>query len=886
MNYTFFIIRKAILCVLVLLSATVVQALHIKGGWMSYKYLGKDGSGNLMYEFTVKVFRDCGVQSPGQNDNIINITLFRNSDNSRLESAFAANLVQNSRLQKTTFSPCISPVPDVCYVVLEYRGNVTVAPSARGYTAAFQRCCRINGIVNVAQPSNNLGNTYSIQLPGNQDGDKYLENSSPIFAVKDTAVVCFNSSLVLDFSATDPDGDSLVYEFGPALSGASSGSPAPPLANLPINASLPYIEGFSPNNPFGTQMVLNTSTGIITGISPRTTGEYVVSVTVKEYRDGRFIASTRKELHVNVANCSIPDADLPKELVNCDNFEVAFENRSFSPIINSYYWELGVPGQAGNITDVTRPVFVYPDTGTYTVKLVVNRGQACTDSANMLVKIYPGFNPGFTYNGSCFSNPFVFTDTTSARYGAVNSWRWDFGNTAANNDTSIIRNPAYTFPTPGTYTVKLQSTSTKGCNKTVEVPVQVLDKPLLELPFKDTLICSIDTLQLIAQGTGIFSWSPSTGRILNANTATPLVYPLATTSYVVSLDDRGCLAKDTLTVHVLDFITVDAGNDTTICLGDTISLKPITAGLSFTWSPANTLNNTNTRNPLATPQAATTTYVVVANLGKCQDTDSVRISTVPYPVSYAGPDSTICFGADLVLRGNGNGNRVQWVPSIGLSAPDSLVTIAAPPQTTTYTLHVFNNQGCPKPGLSSVVVTVNPKIVVNAGNDTTIVFGQPLRLHATSNAPINTWSPSLGLSNVNILNPILTLTRSVVPAGTDSIVLKIFSTTPQGCNSEDDLTVRIFSTGPAIFVPTAFTPNGDGLNDNIRPVLAGVERLDFFRIFNRYGQLVFESKQPEASWDGTLKGKTQSSGTFVYQVQAIDYTGEVLKQNGSFILIR
>jgi gliding motility-associated-like protein len=87
-------------------------------------------------------------------------------------------------------------------------------------------------------------------------------------------------------------------------------------------------------------------------------------------------------------------------------------------------------------------------------------------------------------------------------------------------------------------------------------------------------------------------------------------------------------------------------------------------------------------------------------------------------------------------------------------------------------------------------------------------------------------------------------------------------------------------------VPTAFTPNGDGLNDYIRPILAGVERLEYFRIFNRYGQLVFESKFPEAAWNGVLKGKAQGSGTFVYQVQAIDYTGEVLKQSGTFLLIR
>ena len=158
-------------CLLVLLLATGAQALHIKGGWMSYKFLGKDGAGNFQYEVTVKVYRDCGVQSPGQNDNIVNISVFSNATNTKAAPVFVAGQVNNYTLRKSSFSPCISPRPDVCYVILEYRGTITVAPLAQGYTLAFQRCCRIDGIVNVVPPSNNLGNTYSIQLPGNQWGD-------------------------------------------------------------------------------------------------------------------------------------------------------------------------------------------------------------------------------------------------------------------------------------------------------------------------------------------------------------------------------------------------------------------------------------------------------------------------------------------------------------------------------------------------------------------------------------------------------------------------------------------------------------------------------------------------------------------------------------------
>lgn len=851
---------------------------------MSYRYIGKTASGDLEYEFTVKVFRDCGTQSPGQNDGLINISVFNNADNSRY-ARFIASMSRTYTLRKSEFSPCIVPVPDVCYVVLEYKGQVTLKPSAAGYSAAFQRCCRINGIVNVTQPSNNLGNTYFIKLPGTAIDSTNVQNSSPIFVEKDTAVVCFNSNFQLDYSASDPDGDSLVYEFAPALSGASTTLPNPVDADPPPYNSLPYVNPYSLENPFGTGVKLDAATGIITGTSPSATGEYVLAVLIKEYRGNKLIAETRKELHVNVANCSVPDADLPQEIINCDSFAVQFENRSFSAAINSYYWDFGAPTVPGNITDLTRPTFVYADTGTYTAKLVVNRGQACSDSAQVKVKIYPGFKPGFIADGSCFSNPFQFRDTSYTRYGTINSWRWDFGVTAMTNDTSLLKNPIFTYPNPGTYPVTLSATNTKGCAKTINVPVLVLDRPLLTLPFKDTLICSIDSLRLRATGTGIFSWTPSTGRIINAATASPIVFPLRTTTYTVQLNDRGCIATDSVKVNVLDFISVDAGRDTTICLTDSVTLRPVTEGLSFRWTPAASLNNAGIKNPKAAP-SGTTTYTVIANLGKCQDTDSVKITTVPYPQSIVGPDTSICFGTSAILRGISNGNLPQWSPTTWVSNPNALITEVKPLQTTTYSLLVFDNKGCPKPGIDTIRVTVIPNVNVFAGNDTSVVFGQPLQFSSTSNVTSNTWSPATGLSSSNMLNPVLTLKQGDFAPGTDFVVYRLTGSTPEGCRAVDDITIRIFSTGPSIFVPNAFTPNQDGLNDRIRPILAGIRQLEFFRVFNRYGQIVFESRETESAWDGNINGKPQGSGTFVYQVQAVDFEGKLLKQSGTFTLIR
>jgi gliding motility-associated-like protein len=107
-----------------------------------------------------------------------------------------------------------------------------------------------------------------------------------------------------------------------------------------------------------------------------------------------------------------------------------------------------------------------------------------------------------------------------------------------------------------------------------------------------------------------------------------------------------------------------------------------------------------------------------------------------------------------------------------------------------------------------------------------------------------------------------------------------------GCTGTDTVTVKIFKTGADIFMPSAFTPNSDGRNDVIRPVMAGIAQLVFFRVYNRWGQLVFSTSEVHKGWDGMIGGAKQSSQNFVYMVQAVDYTGKTIVKRGSFVLIR
>jgi gliding motility-associated-like protein len=179
-----------------------------------------------------------------------------------------------------------------------------------------------------------------------------------------------------------------------------------------------------------------------------------------------------------------------------------------------------------------------------------------------------------------------------------------------------------------------------------------------------------------------------------------------------------------------------------------------------------------------------------------------------------------------------------------------------------------------------VVITVNPEVFAFAGRDTAIVVGQPLQLNATGGEAY-TWSPPTGLSNTTINNPVGSYDGSI-----DSIRYTVNVKDAIGCSDESTMLVKIFKTAPRVFVPTAFTPNGDGKNDVVKPIAVGLTRIEYFRVYNRWGQLVFETTTNGKGWDGKIKGMLQGSETFAWIVKGQDFTGKTVFEKGTVTLIR
>ena len=324
-----------------------------------------------------------------------------------------------------------------------------------------------------------------------------------------------------------------------------------------------------------------------------------------------------------------------------------------------------------------------------------------------------------------------------------------------------------------------------------------------------------------------------------------------------------------------------------VCIGTTRKYHVNNPGVpsTYTWT-INGITQSTTSNEITitwnTPGVFQLTVTEHANNGCDGDPRSGLVYVSGPPVADAGRDFTICYGTTATLNGSG-GTIYHWTPATYLSNSGIASPVAAPPLAGTYiyALDVTNAFGCKSIKTDSVVLTVLPPVKVFAGNDTIITLNQPLQLNATelSHAGIVSWSwsPSFGLNNPNIQGPVARLTQETTYIVTGR--------SAEGCIGRDDIRVQVFAKAD-LYVPTAFTPNGDGRNDFAVVIPAGIRELRFFRIFNRWGDLVFSTSNAAKGWDGNLRGIKQNGDVFVWEAEGVDFTGRVIFKKGTVALIR
>ena len=878
-----------------------VEAKHLKGGWIQYEYLGPGSTPNTSsYRITVRQYLACN-STVGQIDAQIYLGIFDASNDSLIEDLTIDSVYNGSvMLNKVSYNPCIDPQPAVCYLINKYVATVDLPNNAAGYILAVQRCCRIDGIINVNN-SGQVGVTYYNTIPGGN----YRNCNSPSFVQKDTVLVCYNAPFTFDFSATDTatafaPADSVSYIFCNGLNGASASNPGPTTPSNPPFQSIPYNSPmYGGSYPMGSTVTIDSVTGIISGIAPATSGDYVVAVCAQQFREGVWIGSTKKEIHITVADCSLQAAQLKPAYINCDNFTFSFFNESTNSQILNYMWYFNDSLSLASLdTSLSpTPTHIYSDTGRYNLELVVTASGGCVDSAKSIVKVYPGFQAGFKISGSCIHTPYTFIDTSYSKYGTINSWNWNLGEPTVATDTFSIPDPIYTYPTVGQKKVKLTVSNTNGCIDSTTQVLNVRANPVI-IHTPDTLICNTDTLQLFASevnptGNETYSWMPADS-IINPTSPNPLVHPTDTAVFYITLTDEGCSSTDSVIVSTLHSVNVKANPDTSICKTDSIRLYAAsndTNNGDFIWTSSTGEKVDVGTNPVVKPLQNTTYYILVNLDNRCFAKDTTSVNVYPYPYAYAGANDSICYGGSIQLNARITGSSYTWSPTYSLSDSSSLAPIAMPDSTTNYILKVFNTGAnvCPKPVSDTVTIAVIPKITLSAGDDTVVVANEPLQLNATGNVDsLNAdfiWTTLYGstyLTNDFIYNPIAT-----VPLGVDSMtyIVEAILKNPKQCSAFDTMKVLVYQTPPEIFVPTAFTPDA-GINNIEKPIPVGILHLDFFNIYNRYGQLLYTTSQIGQGWDGTFNGVPQPPGTYVFVAQGVDYLGKTIGNKGTVVLIR
>ena len=461
-------------------------------------------------------------------------------------------------------------------------------------------------------------------------------------------------------------------------------------------------------------------------------------------------------------------------------------------------------------------------TTTYTA-IVSNTG-SCPDSAFVIITIN---NTLVTDAGP---NDTICKGQTATLNGSGgSSYLWNTGATTSFITISPSSTTSYTI-----------TSSLGNCTATDSAKVIVYAFPTVDAGLNDT-ICKGQTATLNGSGSSSYLWN--TG----ATTASINVSPSTTSSYTVTTYNGICAAVDSAKVVVYATPIANAGLDETICKGQTATLNG-SGGGSYLWS------NGATSSSISISPSSTTSYTVTTSLGNCTATDSAKVIVYAVPIADAGFNDTICEGQITTLNGNG-GSSYLW----NTGETSSSISVS-PSSNTSYTITAYNSI-CFSVDSAKVIVYALP--TADAGSNTTIEMGSSTTLSANGGSSY-LWSPSGGLSCITCSNPVAS---------------------PQA-TTEYCVTVIVDTICGEVFVPTAFSPNKDGGNDSL--CLYGttcVKEIDF-KIYNRWGEKIFETNNPKMCWDGIYQGQELNEGIYIYRFNATLYNDRVIIKRGNLTLIK
>lgn len=759
---------------------------------MTYECLGGNN-----YRFTMVLYKDCLDPASPDFDRPGYFQVF-NADNNSLYNTETVD-PSNEGNVVPVLSGCIENLPAFCTKVATYTFTINLPNNNNGYIIAYERCCRNGGVINLDN-SGSTGTAIFVKLTKQA---MQLCNKAPVFQMDPPNFVCINSTLDIDFSATDPDGDRLVYSLCAPYTAGDQNNPTPPTSgpiNYPPFDVVAYYPGYSFIQPLGAGSLISIDslTGKISGI-PKTQGLFTIAVCVKEYRGATLLSETIRDFQINVQNCAVKEAhptppDDPKKasvkindstFVVCNGKSVQFTNPGSTNV--TYYWNFGDPTTLADTSLLGTPTYTYPDTGLYKVKLVIDRGKACTDSGYVYVKVYDPLQLKPTFTPVCTGTAMQFRDSSISAYNDVNSWKWKFTIV----DSALTKNAAFAFAAAGNYNVSLFVGTTKGCLVQKDTVVTVYAKP--NANFTSNNLCyrhntAFTDASTVSSGTITrYYWNFGDGGTdtLKNTSHTYTTFDSFPVQHIVT-SNFGC--RDTIMKKIKMDDTVRISYTTapaSLCEKAPITFSNTSTGgnaSGYQWIINNGAPVANQTNTTVTFNSAGTYPVKLISTNRCgNDTlnSSIKISTDPSV--NLGPDVLVCHNAPRTITAAGSYDSLRW------STNQTTSSIQIDGKTSPIVVTVYNG-GC----FAKDTINAQQQVITPSFSNAYLCFNKPVLFNNTStvnNGSIASydWHYGDGNTDVNVTNPTHTYTAF------NNYTVQLIATSTIGCKDTAQKTLSMDS---------------------------------------------------------------------------------------------
>ncbi len=573
----------------------------------------------------------------------------------------------------------------------------------------------------------------------------------------------------------------------------------------------------------------------------------------------------------------------PSEI--CTDEDVTFNVTSFNS--TKYLWDFSDGVIKTTTSSTTSHVYDVP--GYYMPKLILIDTAGCEVaivSPDTLTVKGVKARIGLEDHLFCDSAAIQFNDSSIIHNDLPSQYQWSFGDGSFSNQPD----PFHVYNTAGSYIVQLKITTIEGCvdSTTIETPITIVNSPQISIT-SNSAVCLNDSIlfngTVIQSDNSILTWNWNFG---NGNTSVnqnPEETYTSDGSFLVTAvatNSSGCTDTAVTNILVHPLPNVKAGTDTMICRGQTFTLQP-TGAVTYEWQNHPTLIVSGS-SAMATPVFNTTYHLKGTSLDGCVDTDSITINVVqPSNVEVSQNDS-LCAGNSIQLTANGAA-KYNWFPSTGLSNSTISNPVANPSATTTYMVIGADLMNC-FTDTAYVKLSVFPIPQFNIIDDVlTIPAGSSATINTTSSPDITNWKwhPSKDLSCADCPQPVVT--------AKDDIIYRAEVWNDGGCAATDKVTITVVCNDGNVFIPNTFSPNNDGMNDVFYPRGKGITMIKTMKVFNRWGDLVYEkndfsANDVNAGWTGMYKGSRLTPDVYVYVVDVVCDNSTIFTLKGNVTLIR